>query len=168
MLFSFYEGHPESKERLRIRSAHLFCCSRSLVSGVQCDVEKLPHAVVRRILSRGKSRDSRVQDCADWESRRPWGARSYSFSLGRWDLRLSCQRGKLSRGIVLLHDNARAHTTRKTQAFLREQFHWDILENPPYTPDLAPSDFSLFPRKRRSNLLLNSSQMMKTGRILVE
>ena len=26
---------------------HLFRCSRSLVSGVQCDVEKLPHAVVR-------------------------------------------------------------------------------------------------------------------------
>ena len=34
-----YEGHPESKERLRIQSAHLFCCSRSLVSGVQCDAE---------------------------------------------------------------------------------------------------------------------------------
>ena len=28
-----------SKERLRIQSAHLVCCSRSLVSGVQCDVE---------------------------------------------------------------------------------------------------------------------------------
>ena len=35
-----YEGHPESKERLRIQSALLFCCIRSLVSGVQCDVEK--------------------------------------------------------------------------------------------------------------------------------
>ena len=34
-----YEGHPERKERLRMQSAHLFCCSRSLVSGVQCDVE---------------------------------------------------------------------------------------------------------------------------------
>ena len=34
-----YEGHPESKERLRMQSVHLFCCSRSLVSGVQCDVE---------------------------------------------------------------------------------------------------------------------------------
>ena len=51
-----YEGHPESKERLRIQSAHLFCCSRSLVSGVQCDVEKLPHAIERGILSRVKSR----------------------------------------------------------------------------------------------------------------
>ena len=36
-----YEGHPVSKQRLRIQSTHLFCCSRSLVSGVQCDVEKL-------------------------------------------------------------------------------------------------------------------------------
>ena len=41
------------------------------------------------------------------------GARCYSFSAGRWDLRLSCQRGKLSCGIVLLHDNARPHTARQ-------------------------------------------------------
>ena len=34
-----YEDHPENKERLRIQSAHLFSCSRSLVSAVQCDVE---------------------------------------------------------------------------------------------------------------------------------
>ena len=34
-----YESHPAIKERLRIQSVHLFCCCRSLVSGVQCDVE---------------------------------------------------------------------------------------------------------------------------------
>ena len=49
-----YEGHPESKERLHIQSAHLFCCSRSLVSGIQFDVQMLPHAAVRRTLSHGK------------------------------------------------------------------------------------------------------------------
>ena len=38
--FQELRGHPESKERLRIQSARLFCCSRSLVFGVQCDVEK--------------------------------------------------------------------------------------------------------------------------------
>ena len=43
-----YECHPESKERLRIKSAHIFCCCRALVSGVQCDVERLPHSVVGR------------------------------------------------------------------------------------------------------------------------
>ena len=34
-----------------MQSAHLFCCSRSLVSGVQCNVEKLPHAAVHCTLS---------------------------------------------------------------------------------------------------------------------
>ena len=68
-----YESHPESKERLCIQSAHLFCCSRSLVSDVQWDVEKLPHAVVRRTLSRVKCRDSCGHSCADWESRWLWG-----------------------------------------------------------------------------------------------
>ena len=29
-------------------------------------------------------------------------------------------------GIVLLHDDARPHTARQTQALLREKFHWDI------------------------------------------
>ena len=33
-----------------------------------------------------------------------------------------------------------------TQALLREQFHWDIFEHPPYSPDLAMSDFFLFPK----------------------
>ena len=32
-------GNSYSKERLRIQSAHIFCCSPSLVSGVQCDVQ---------------------------------------------------------------------------------------------------------------------------------
>ena len=51
---------------------------------------------------------------------------------------------QLSNGIVLLYDNARQHTARQTQALLREQFHWDIFEHPPYSPDLTPSDFLLF------------------------
>ena len=41
LTYKHYDGHPENKERLRMQSAHLLCCSRSLVSGVQCDVEKL-------------------------------------------------------------------------------------------------------------------------------
>ena len=84
--------------------------------------------------------------CADWESRRLWGTRCYSFSAGRWDLRLSCQTGKLLRGIVLLHDNARPHTALQTQVLLREKIHRDIFEHPPYSPDLAPSDFFPFPK----------------------
>ena len=99
-------------------------------------------------LSRGKCRDSCDHGCADWESRRLWGVKCYSFSAGRWDLRLSCRRGKLSRWIVVLHDNAGPHTARQTQALLREQFHWDIFEHPPYCQDLTPSDFFLFPKMK--------------------
>jgi [histone H3]-lysine36 N-dimethyltransferase SETMAR len=25
-------------------------------------------------------------------------------------------------------------------------FHWELLDHPPYSPDLAPSDFHLFPK----------------------
>ena len=120
-----------------------------ICSGVQCDVEILPHAVVRRTLSRGKCRDSCGHGSADWESRRLWGVRCYSFFASRWDLRLSCRRGKLSRGIVLLHDNASSHTARQTQALLREQFHWDIFKHPPYCPDLTTSDFFLFQKMKK-------------------
>ena len=37
---------------------------------------------------------------------------------------------------------------RQTQALLREQFHWDIFEHPPYSPDLATSDIFLFPKMK--------------------
>jgi len=35
------------------------------------------------------------------------------------------RRGKLSRGIVLIHDNAHPHTARQTQILLHDAFHWD-------------------------------------------
>jgi len=54
------------------------------------------------------------------------------------------RRSKLSRGIFLIHDNARPHTARQTQTFLHDAFHWDTFDHPPYRPDLAPSDFYLF------------------------
>ena len=56
----------------------------------------------------------------------------------------NCRRGKLSRGIVLIHDNARLHTARQTQTLLHDAFHWDKFDHPLYSPDLAPSDFYLF------------------------
>lgn len=53
------------------------------------------------------------------------------------------RRGMLTRGIVLLHDNARPHTAQKTTNLLRK-FKWEVFDHPPYSPDLAPSDFHLF------------------------
>ena len=33
---------------------------------------------------------------------------------------------------------------RSVIRFLKAKFKWDILDHPPYSPDLAPSDFHLF------------------------
>ena len=48
--------------------------------------------------------------------------------------------GKLHRGILFHHDNAPAHSSRIVRDVLRE-FRWELLPHPPYSPDLAPSDF---------------------------
>ncbi|KAJ4427860.1 hypothetical protein ANN_23861 [Periplaneta americana] len=53
------------------------------------------------------------------------------------------RRGMLTAGVVLLHDNARPHTARRTAAVLTE-FGWELFDHPPYSPDLAPSDFHVF------------------------
>ena len=53
------------------------------------------------------------------------------------------RRGMLTAGVVLLHDNARPHTARRTAAVLTE-FGWELFPHPPYSPDLAPSDFHVF------------------------
>jgi len=53
------------------------------------------------------------------------------------------RRGKLSRGVLLLHDNAPVHKARLAQAAIQE-CGYEELSHPPYSPDLAPSDFYLF------------------------
>jgi len=52
--------------------------------------------------------------------------------------------GKVTKGVLFLHDNAPAHralATQKKLAYLRFRF----LDHPPYSPDLAPPDYHLFP-----------------------
>ena len=48
-------------------------------------------------------------------------------------------------GIKLLHDNAPAHKSATVQEYLKES-GLDVLDYPPYSPDLSPCDFWLFPR----------------------
>lgn len=45
--------------------------------------------------------------------------------------------------IILLHDNARPHVAVPVKNYL-EGINWDILPHPPYSPDIAPSDYYLF------------------------
>uniref|UniRef100_A0A3B3QZ08 Tc1-like transposase DDE domain-containing protein n=1 Tax=Paramormyrops kingsleyae TaxID=1676925 RepID=A0A3B3QZ08_9TELE len=51
------------------------------------------------------------------------------------------RRGKLTAGVLLLHSNAPVHVSRQTA--IRE-CGLQQLNHPPYTPDLAPSDYFLF------------------------
>lgn len=45
--------------------------------------------------------------------------------------------------IILLHDNARPHVTVPVKNYL-ETLNWEVLPHPPYSPDIAPSDYHLF------------------------
>jgi len=49
----------------------------------------------------------------------------------------------LSATILWLHDNARLHSAAQTQDLITS-FRWEQTDHPPYSPDLAPSDFHLF------------------------
>src|SRR5215469_8596841 len=54
------------------------------------------------------------------------------------------RRGKVTKGVLFLHDNVMAHgalATQKKLAYLGFQ----CLDDPPYSPDLASSDYHLFP-----------------------
>ena len=53
------------------------------------------------------------------------------------------RRGKLAADVLLLHDNAPVHKSRDAQAAIRE-CKFEQLNHPPYSPDLAPSDYYLF------------------------
>jgi hypothetical protein len=51
--------------------------------------------------------------------------------------------GMLTKGVVLLHDNARPHTAASRNTLIRI-FKWEIFDHPSYSTDLAPSDYYLF------------------------
>lgn len=48
------------------------------------------------------------------------------------------------RRIILHHDNASSHTSNQTIEYLASE-KIEIMGHPPYSPDLAPNDFFLFP-----------------------
>jgi len=53
----------------------------------------------------------------------------------------------LTKGVRLLADNAPAHSSQAAVMEAR-QCGYEILPHPPYSPDLAPSDFFLFPQMK--------------------
>jgi len=53
------------------------------------------------------------------------------------------RRGKVTKGVLFLHDNAPAHRALATQKKLA-YLGFQCLDHPPYSPDLAPLDYYLF------------------------
>ena len=56
----------------------------------------------------------------------------------------------VTKRVLLLHDNAPAHrllAAQKELAYLGFQ----CLDHPPYSPDLAPSEYHLFPGIKKNN-----------------
>ena len=58
-----------------------------------------------------------------------------------YEMRRPCTR---ARGIKLLHDNARPHVSKYARNTI-EDIGFETIEHPPYSPDLSPCDFWLFP-----------------------
>jgi hypothetical protein len=50
---------------------------------------------------------------------------------------------ELSRGVLMIHDNVHPLTAAATQNLITT-FGWQQFHHPPYSPELAPSDFHFF------------------------
>ena len=48
---------------------------------------------------------------------------------------------------LILHDNASPHKANIVKELL-ESYQWEVLDHPPYSPDLSLPDFDLFPKLR--------------------
>uniref|UniRef100_A0A914DGL5 Transposase n=1 Tax=Acrobeloides nanus TaxID=290746 RepID=A0A914DGL5_9BILA len=46
--------------------------------------------------------------------------------------------------VKLLQDNAKPHRSRRSTHHVKEMLGWEVLDHPPYSPDVAPSDYHIF------------------------
>ncbi len=60
----------------------------------------------------------------------------------------SKRRGKLTKGVLILHDNAPVHKAKVAMTAMASCGFENIV-HPPYSPDLAPSDYYLFPNLKK-------------------
>jgi len=78
--------------------------------------------------------------------------------------------GKVTKGVLYLHDNApadRALATQKKLVYLG--FH--CLDHPPYSPDLAPSDYHMFPglkKQLKGRHFLSNAEVIAAAEIWLD
>jgi len=51
----------------------------------------------------------------------------------------------LENSVLILHDNARPHLGKDVRELL-DGYSWEVPPHPPYSPDMSPPDFDLFPK----------------------
>ncbi|UYV67770.1 hypothetical protein LAZ67_5001931 [Cordylochernes scorpioides] len=61
------------------------------------------------------------------------------------------------KGVILLHDNARPHSSFTTQQKI-DQLGYEVLAYPPYSPELSPTDFHFF---KHLNIYFYGKQLIK-------
>jgi histone-lysine N-methyltransferase SETMAR len=113
----------------------------------------VPDVEVRRVLTTRKHLMSVFWDCKGvllmevLPQGQTINADRYCNQLDHLVLAIQQKRRRLLGGgyhqIHYLHDNARPHTAAKSVQKLRD-IGFSVLPHPPYSPDLAPSDFYLF------------------------
>ena len=69
------------------------------------------------------------------------------------------RKGKLTGGVLLLQDNATAHTSQVAMA-VATKCSFKVLPHPLSSPDLAPLDFYLFPNLK-TNFMVGILEAMK-------
>jgi len=67
----------------------------------------------------------------------------YVATLSKLKARISKVRPEKKTSFLLQHNNARPHISLKTMKHI-VKLGWTVVPHPPYSPDLAPSDFHLF------------------------
>ena len=76
------------------------------------------------------------------------------------------RRGKLTRGVLLLHDDAPIHKSNVVQR-TDSKSQFEELNHPPYSPDLAPCDYFLFSHLKkdlRGRRFESDDELMSTVR----
>ena len=68
------------------------------------------------------------------------------------------RRGKLFKGVLLQQDNTGVHTCKVAMDAV-ERNGYELIPHPAYSPDLAPSDFFLFPNLKKD---IHGLQMKKS------
>ena len=73
-------------------------------------------------------------------------AKTYCEQLDRLAKELKVKRPALinRKGVIFHQDNARPHTAQLTVQKIKKDLNWELLPHPPYSPDVAPSDYHLF------------------------